>query len=112
MKSFNSIDLINMFESEECDIAESDGYECTFGFSMSKVTEIIKEYEQQLEESGSEEESIPTGWRKIDYAEEQDGRLIPNYECSACKNWARKNTTYCPNCGHHVSTNVIEPASN
>ena len=31
-KSFDSIDLINMFESEECDIAESDGYECTFGF--------------------------------------------------------------------------------
>ena len=38
-------------------------------------------------------------WIKHEYAEESEGLLIPNYECSECHMWERKESDYCPNCG-------------
>lgn len=38
-------------------------------------------------------------WTKHEYAEESEGLLIPNYECSECHMWERKESDYCPNCG-------------
>ena len=38
-------------------------------------------------------------WIKHDYAEECEGFMIPNFECSQCHNWERKESDYCPNCG-------------
>lgn len=38
-------------------------------------------------------------WKKIDYADEVNGYVIPNYECSNCQNWVEDMTDYCPNCG-------------
>ena len=43
---------------------------------------------------------IKTGkWKRIDYANEVNGYVIPNYECSNCQNWVTDMTDYCPNCG-------------
>lgn len=38
-------------------------------------------------------------WIRKEWAEESEGLLIDNYECSACKGWVRNETNYCPNCG-------------
>lgn len=38
-------------------------------------------------------------WIKHEHAEESEGLLIPNYECSQCHNWERKDSDYCPYCG-------------
>ena len=38
-------------------------------------------------------------WIKHEYAEEENGLLVPNYECSACHSWERDEGYYCPNCG-------------
>lgn len=38
-------------------------------------------------------------WIKHEHAEESEGLLIPNYECSQCHNWERKDSDYCPDCG-------------
>ena len=38
-------------------------------------------------------------WIRKEWAEESEGLLIDNYECSACKNWVRNETNYCPYCG-------------
>lgn len=38
-------------------------------------------------------------WIKHEYAEEVDGYLIPNYECSNCHSWLRDNRNYCGDCG-------------
>lgn len=38
-------------------------------------------------------------WIRKEWAEESEGLLIDNYECSACKSWVRNETNYCPNCG-------------
>lgn len=38
-------------------------------------------------------------WIKHEYAEEANGYLIPNYECSNCHSWLRDNRDYCGDCG-------------
>jgi len=38
-------------------------------------------------------------WIRKEWAEESEGLLIDNYECSACKSLVRNETNYCPNCG-------------
>lgn len=38
-------------------------------------------------------------WIKHEWAEESEGLLIPNYECSKCHTWQRENSDYCPDCG-------------
>lgn len=38
-------------------------------------------------------------WIKHERAEEVEGLLISNYECSECHSWERNASNYCPNCG-------------
>lgn len=38
-------------------------------------------------------------WVEHTWAEEFDGLLISNYECSYCHSWKREETDFCPNCG-------------
>lgn len=38
-------------------------------------------------------------WLKHEYAEEDNGFIIPNYECSLCHSWRREETRFCPDCG-------------
>jgi len=38
-------------------------------------------------------------WIEHEWAEESEGLLISNYECSKCHSWERKTSNYCPNCG-------------
>ena len=38
-------------------------------------------------------------WIEHEYAEEENGLLVSNYECSACHSWERDEGYYCPNCG-------------
>lgn len=44
-------------------------------------------------------EVVHAYWIKHEYAEEENGLLVPNYECSACHSWERDEGYYCPNCG-------------
>ena len=38
-------------------------------------------------------------WIKHERAEEVEGLLILNYECSECHSWERRASDFCPNCG-------------
>ena len=38
-------------------------------------------------------------WIRHERAEEVEGRLIPNYECSHCHGWFRDNRRRCGECG-------------
>lgn len=38
-------------------------------------------------------------WKEHSWAEEVDGFLISNFECSYCHEWVRNKTPYCPQCG-------------
>ena len=38
-------------------------------------------------------------WIEHEWAEEENGLLISNFECSACHGWVRNESDYCPNCG-------------
>lgn len=38
-------------------------------------------------------------WIEHEWAEESEGLIIPNYECSECHMWERKESDYCPCCG-------------
>ena len=44
-------------------------------------------------------EVVHAYWIRHAYAEEENGLLVPNYECSACHSWERDEGYYCPNCG-------------
>lgn len=55
---------------------------------------------QQPIANGIPYEGRPNGeWIEHKQAEEVDGHLISNYECSCCHSWKRENTDFCPNCG-------------
>ena len=44
-------------------------------------------------------------WVVHEWAEECDGLLISNYECTNCHSWERNNTDFCPNCGADMRGN-------
>ena len=45
------------------------------------------------------DELVHGRWIEHEWAEEENGLLVSNFECSACHNWERKESDYCPNCG-------------
>ena len=45
-------------------------------------------------------------WIKHEYAEESEGLLIPNFECSVCHDWKREQTPFCPECGADMRKKV------
>ena len=38
-------------------------------------------------------------WIEHKWAEENEGILIFNYECTVCHAWIRDKSNFCPNCG-------------
>lgn len=45
-------------------------------------------------------EDRPHGeWIEHKRAEEVEGLLVSNYECSSCHAWKREDSDFCPNCG-------------
>ena len=38
-------------------------------------------------------------WIEHEWAEEENGLLISNFECSNCHGWERKESDFCPSCG-------------
>lgn len=45
----------------------------------------------------------PTGhWIEHEWAEERDGFLTSDYECSNCHDWLPINPDYCPSCGAYM----------
>lgn len=38
-------------------------------------------------------------WIEHEWAEEVDGVLVSNYECSSCHSWKREASDFCPHCG-------------
>lgn len=53
-----------------------------------------------------ESERKPGKWIEHRWAEEENGLLIPNWECSLCGMWERKTSDYCPNCGAKMEAEV------
>lgn len=41
-------------------------------------------------------------WIEHEWAEEVEGLLISNYECSECHSWERSASNFCPNCGERM----------
>jgi hypothetical protein len=46
-----------------------------------------------------EAEQKEAHWIEHKWAEEDNGLLISNYECSNCHTWKREKSDYCPDCG-------------
>lgn len=59
-----------------------------------ELLKIIHELTEELNKARKE-----AHWIKHEWAEESEGLLIPNYECSQCHTWKRENSDYCPECG-------------
>lgn len=64
-------------------------------YDKSRVMEIIKEEIDKTETTME----LHGEWIEHKWAEEFDGLLISNYECSHCHVWKRENTDFCPDCG-------------
>jgi hypothetical protein len=45
-------------------------------------------------------------WIEHEWAEEENGLLISNFECSMCHIWERKKSDFCPNCGADMREGV------
>ncbi len=52
------------------------------------------------------EKKQPARWIEHEWAEEVEGLLISNFECTACRNWVRNKSKYCPNCGAEMELEV------
>ena len=62
----------------------------------------ISEYSDRLWKNAYERGKAdrPHGeWIEHKWAEEVEGLLISNYECSECHSWERRASDFCPNCG-------------
>lgn len=80
------------------------------GFSPEEIACLAKFYKEQTSVETItanmkivakllEAERKEAYWIKRDWAEENEGLLIPNYECSKCHTWKRDDSDYCPDCG-------------
>lgn len=72
-----------------CDRDEFDTY-----------ADYIKAFDAINEAPTVDAEPVRHGkWIEHEWAEESEGLLIPNYECSECHTWERNESDYCPKCG-------------
>ena len=83
-------DLIESFLADnECKREEAKACMC----SLDLMLELI-------EDAPSVTPKERTGeWIEHKYAEEYDGLMQSNFECSKCHDWLREQTNYCPTCG-------------
>lgn len=84
-----AIECLEMFLDKQCDIERTKAR----GFSDNDIWEAVNMAYNALtaERVGK--------WIEHEWAEEYDGLLISNFECSECKSWEREKTNFCPNCG-------------
>lgn len=70
-------------------------------YKLGETWELnLMEIEETLGSLPSVElERKPGKWIEHQWAEEENGLLISNYECNLCKMWERKTSDFCPNCG-------------
>lgn len=82
---------------------DSDDKELNIGYSSFNIDFVrvwFKEYFEVIENSTYDVVEVVHGeWIEHEWAEEENGLLISNFECSACHNWEQKRSDYCPNCG-------------
>lgn len=45
-------------------------------------------------------------WIEHEWAEESEGMLISNFECSGCHTWKREKSNFCPECGADMRKKV------
>ena len=107
----NIADLLDYLSVEECDYWKRDISKFSFSKSYGADMRIGWSNWRYVLYNGrvvgmcdfcEEEELFSLDWIKHDYAEEDHGYCIPNYECPYCHSWRRENTTYCPDCGRRV----------
>lgn len=66
--------------------------------TADKMMRGLRRAEEKMEAAPTIDPVKHGKWIEHEWAEEYDGRLISNYECSECKSWERERTNYCPNC--------------
>ena len=87
MERKQTLDLISKSEL----LRQVQIYLPTFSINPSKIVDLITNAPVYEEPHGE--------WIEHKWAEEFDGCLISNYECSHCHSWKRENTDFCPDCG-------------
>ena len=107
-------DLIESFLADnECKREEAKACMCSLDLMLelienapSVVPRLDKEDLEDIYEHISESyvEGYIDGhaegeWIEHKRAEEYDGLMQSNFECSQCHDWLRERTNYCPNCG-------------
>lgn len=62
------------------------------------VVEAVQEKLERVENI-----SLCGTWLEHKWAEEDNGLLISNYECSECHTWKREKSEFCPECGKRMN---------
>lgn len=75
---------------------------------MSRYIDI--EYPKLVQTTADVEPIVKAHWIMHERAEEVEGRLITNYECSHCHEWFRDNRRRCGECGAKMGEEVKEDA--
>lgn len=70
--SYSGLDIVTFFPHNE---------DCEYFKDAADVAEVRHGY-----------------WIEHKRAEESEGLLISNFECSLCHDWERNESDYCPNC--------------
>lgn len=101
------LDILNNLLIDIKGISNEDG---CLGFTAEEIACMAKFYKEHTSAEAIaqnmhvvakllEAERKEAHWIKHEWAEESEGLLIPNYECSKCHTWKRENSDYCPDCG-------------
>ena len=67
-------------------------------FNNSDVKIVLENLKQNILKMPSID-SLQGEWIEHEWAEEVEGLLISNYECSECHSWERSISNFCPHCG-------------
>ena len=70
-------------------------------FDLAYVFQWLNEFFGVTHASAVDPETLrPKGrWIEHEWAEEENGLLVSNFECSNCCRWEREVSDFCPNCG-------------
>ena len=86
--------LLALFEAAEEDDVERFGVHISDCFPAERASEIANTL------PAADVAKVKHGhWIEHQWAEESEGLLISNFECSQCHDWKREKSDYCPNCG-------------
>lgn len=90
-----TIKAIPLEKFKEMDKEVRNYFATTFYPSLSGVLMILHKHVELIDSPTREHGE----WIEHKYAEEVDGCMISNYECSLCHSWKREATDFCPCCG-------------